>query len=346
MPGMRANHLRSLALVLMLPMLGTSHGRTYLGDYSGHDAADRVVTIRAGEAAVRFVSFGEDVLRVDFLPAAGTRIDSSLAVVADTLNAPAYAVTETDSTLRLSVGTLVVTCSKRPLRFSFEAGGLPILAEPHGGGLSTEGSERAATFSLAPDDHFYGTGERGTSLDKRGQRLTCYNVHEGGYTWPVSTMSVNVPFIASPRGYGLFFDTSFPGQFDLGSTDPARFWYETDGGELSFFVMAGHSIPDLLEVFTRLTGRQPLPPLWAFGYIQSKYGYRDEMEVRDAARLMREKRIPCDAFVLDLYWFRHMGDLTWNTAAWPNPFTLMRDLEADGFKTIAITEPYIVEYSP
>lgn len=334
-----------LFLLLVWPLC-LAHGEAYLGDYSGHVTTGRSVTIHAGDAAVRLVAFRADIVRVDFLPSSATVIEPSLAVIADTLEAPPFSAAETQTHLRFSAGDLAVVCTKRPLRFAFEAGGMTVLEEPPEGGMSAEGVDRAAVFSLSPDVHLYGTGERGTSLDTRGQRLHCYNVHQGGYTGPLAAMGVNVPFIASSGGFGLFFDTTYPGWLDLGSSNPARLAYETDGGELSFFVMAGETIPALVEAFTWLTGRQPLPPLWAFGYIQSKYGYRNEIDLREAARLMRERRIPCDAFVLDLYWFRHMGDLAWDTAAWPNPFTLMRDLEDQGFKTIAITEPYIVEYSP
>ena len=60
---------------------------------------------------------------------------------------------------------------------------------------------------------------------------------------------------------------------------------------------------------------------------------------------MRQKQIPCDAIILDLYWFDYMGDIAWDFVDWPNPFQMMQDFLNDGMKTIVITEPYIVEYS-
>lgn len=336
-----------MLLVVVLPATGTQvNAQAFVGDYSGHTVAGRRVEIHAGEAAVRLVSFRDDIIRVDFLPSAGAAMDSSLAVVADTLNASPFTVIDSDSSLVLTAGDLAVVCAKYPLRLSFEAQGVCLLEEPREGGLCTMGGGRAAIFRMAADEHFYGGGERATALDQRGQVLSFWNQHEGGYTTPPATMGVNVPFIVSPRGWGLFFDTTYRGVIDLGSSDPGRFSFEVEAGELSFHVMSGATIPTLIEAYTWLTGRQPLPPLWAFGFIQSKYGYRNEVEARDMVRIMREKRIPCDAIVLDLYWFRHMGDLAWNSAAWPNPFTMMRDFKDQGIHTIAITEPYIVEHSP
>src|SRR3990172_3822374 len=60
---------------------------------------------------------------------------------------------------------------------------------------------------------------------------------------------------------------------------------------------------------------------------------------------MRQKQIPCDAMVLDLYWFNAMGDISWKPVSWPNPFHMMDSLLAQGIKTIVITEPYIVQHS-
>jgi alpha-glucosidase (family GH31 glycosyl hydrolase) len=60
---------------------------------------------------------------------------------------------------------------------------------------------------------------------------------------------------------------------------------------------------------------------------------------------MRVHGIPCDALVLDLYWFSAMGDISWNTTAFPSPFQMMRDFLAKGIKSIVITEPYITQYS-
>jgi alpha-glucosidase (family GH31 glycosyl hydrolase) len=132
---------------------------------------------------------------------------------------------------------------------------------------------------------------------------------------------------------------------DLGAGDPSSFFYYIEGGELSYFFMAAPDVPAQIERYTWLTGRQPLPPKWALGYLQSKFGYRNRTEAEDMISTMRSKGIPADAIILDLYWFWNMGDLEWNTVAFPDPAGMMGDFLADGFKTIVITEPYFTYYS-
>jgi len=107
-------------------------------------------------------------------------------------------------------------------------------------------------------------------------------------------------------------------------------------------------LKEILSKYTWLTGRQPLPPRWALGYLQSKYGYRDENEARSIVTTMREKGIPCDAIILDLYWYGSanlMGNLIWSYAQWPDPATMINDFKAIGIKTILIEEPYITQQS-
>jgi alpha-glucosidase (family GH31 glycosyl hydrolase) len=291
--------------------------------------------------------YAPQILRVDFLNGQSTTPDSSIVVIRDSTGALNIAVTETDSTVSFTSGLLRVHCTKFPLRIAYydDAKGRLLLSEPASGGLGISPPLLPlATFELQPNDHFYGTGERGIGLDLRGHSFYSYNTATFGYGAPESTMSINVPLLACSGGYALYFENTYQGWYDLGVSNSSQFSYTSEGGQLSYYLLAG-SIPEQLEHYTWLTGRQPLPPRWAFGYIQSKYGYHNETEARAMVDTMRQKQIPCDAIVLDLYWYSQMGDLSWNFSSWPNPQQMMADFLARGIKTIVITEPYITQYS-
>ena len=208
-----------------------------------------------------------------------------------------------------------------------------------------DGEKRVAVFSISPREHFYGTGERGDGLDRRGKKFDCWNTQVGGYVAPPATMNVGVPFIASSAGYGLLFDNTYRGTFDVGATRTAELSYSAAGGEMTYYVIAGGSLRGTVGRYTWLTGSPVLPPRWAFGYIQSKNRYRNEAEARGIVDTMRARGFPCDAIVLDLRWFRSMGDLSWDSTAWPDPGRMMADFRRVGIRTVLITEPYIVEQS-
>ncbi len=338
----------SLLKILLLSHLLTigNFAQTYLGNYTSHLASGNAITISADTSSLRFIFYKPDIVRIDFHPSTSTLIDSSFIVIQDTNEAVSYTLNDFQDRIEISTNALQIICQKYPLRISFKnAGGDLLLSEPATGGIAVNGNERIANFILDNDDHFYGTGERGTELDKRGQSFYSFNTLAGGYSTPIETMNINVPFLASKKGYAIYFDNTYPGFFDLGETNLNQFSYKVFGGELSYYLILAEIIPDQLEKYTWLTGRQPLPPKWALGYIQSKYGYRNESAARSLVQTMREKQIPCDAIILDLYWFEYMGDIAWDFVDWPNPFLMMQDFLNDGMKTIVITEPYLIEYS-
>ena len=330
------------ALLMPAPVWGQTHP----GDVTGYAVRGKTVAVNCDTASVCFTFTAPDILRIDFLPRPASVPESSFVVIRDTGLAVPATVLETDSTLEISTSSMKAVCRKHPLRISYYDGaGQLLLAEPPGGGFSSNQTDRSASFLIGAGDHYYGTGERGTALDRLGQSFSSYNTQSGGYTSPLSTMNINVPFVASTNGYAIYFDNSYPGQFDFGRSVPSLFSYSVSGGELTCYIIAAPTIPAQLERYTWLTGRQPLPPRWALGYIQSKFGYQNQTEAVAMIQTMRRKQIPCDAIVLDLYWYVNMGDLTWNTASWPQPFTMMTDFLSQGMKTIAITEPYIVQPS-
>ncbi len=337
--------IKTLILLLFIGQ-GTFFAQTYLGDYTSYNTAGKKITIFADTSSVQFIFYKPDIVRVDFHPSPSTVIDSSFIVVQDTNQNANYTLNDFTDSLEISTSAITIICKKYPLRFSFEnSSGKILLSEPTSGGISSNGNERTINFNLTNEDHFYGTGERGTDLDKRGQSFYSFNTQIGGYSSPLSTMNINVPFFTDKKGYAIYIDNTYPGWFDFGDSDITKFSYKASGGEMSYYFIAAPTVPDQLEEYTWLTGRQPLPPKWAFGYIQSKYGYRNESAAEAMVDTMRQKQIPCDAIILDLYWYNQMGDVSWDFVNWPSPFQMMSDFLNEGIKTIVITEPYIVQYS-
>jgi len=163
--------MKLLKLLCVVTALGSVltplFSQTYLGNYTGHDVSNHGVTVRSDTTAVRFVFYRDDIARVDFLPGPSTVADSSFAVIRDTTQSVAFTVVDSDSQLSISSVSLQIICRKNPMRISYSDGsGKLLLAEPLSGGLATNGVQRWATFSIRADDHYYGTGERGTAMDK------------------------------------------------------------------------------------------------------------------------------------------------------------------------------------
>lgn len=229
---------------------------------------------------------------------------------------------------------------------------LPPTTEPDPDLPPDRADELAGTgvrFRLAPGERLYGTGARALPLDRRGYRLELYNQAHYGYQNGEKNLNVTLPVVLSSRGYLLLFDHYAAAYLDLGKKRPDVLEYGAQGlNSLSYFVVTGESQAEILDRYTALTGRQPLPPRWALGLIQSRFGYRSQAEMLAVADRMHRADFPLDALVLDLFWFggtTRQGDFQWDAANFPDPAGMMRTLKAQGVNTILISEPYVMRTS-
>ena len=248
------------------------------------------------------------------------------------------------NSLRLSLlsseGDTLFREAALPFRRQAAAPTAATLPEPGGVGVR---------FRLAPGEKLYGTGSRALPLDRRGYRLELYNQAHYASRNGEPNLNIALPTVLSSRGYMLFFDNHAPGYLDLGKTDKNVLEYGGEGlRSLSYFVITGRDQAEILDRYTALTGRQPLPPRWALGLIQSRFGYKSETEMQQVARRMRRENFPLDALVLDLYWFggtKKQGDFAWEPTGFPDPAGMMGRLKQQGVKTILISEPYVMRTS-
>ncbi|MGB8191831.1 MAG: TIM-barrel domain-containing protein [Chitinophagaceae bacterium] len=208
------------------------------------------------------------------------------------------------------------------------------------------------SFRLLPGEKIFGGGERALPLDRRGNRFNLYNNPWYGYEYGADNLNFSVPFFISSKGYGIFFDNPSKGYADIGKTDGNVFEAGFISGELNFYVIPGKNVDEILQRYTKLTGRQPIPPRWVFGNFMSRFGYRSEQEVTDVYTRMQNEGFPMDAIIFDLFWFgdsikETMGNLDWvNKEKWPNPKKMIGDFGKENIKTILITEPFILESTP
>jgi alpha-glucosidase len=113
---------------------------------------------------------------------------------------------------------------------------------------------------------------------------------------------------------------------------------------LSFNLFAGQTPAEVLDAYTALTGRPFLPPFWALGYHQSRYGYLSDREVRQVVRQLRKSHLPSDAIWLDIDYQDENAPFTVNTEAFPDLPAMVGDFQAIGMHTVVITDPHIKSY--
>ena len=201
------------------------------------------------------------------------------------------------------------------------------------------------SLAIGRSGSWYGGGERGHRLNLAGDTLVMYNRQNYGYTGNdsrISQMNITMPVVLSSEGFALVFDDYAAAELIAG--DPVRYISESRL-PITYYYVYGSSHAELTEALTELTGRQPLPPLWALGYITSKYGYRTQAETVGAVDTLKTAGYPLDGIVLDLYWYgkeEDMGRLAWDPVQWPDPAGMLASLADRGVRTVAISQPYVL----
>lgn len=196
-------------------------------------------------------------------------------------------------------------------------------------------------FTLEPDEHLYGFGEKFTQFDKRGQELSSWTVEPMGTE--TEKAYKNVPFHLSTRGYGLLVDTTARVDYDLGATSTASASMEVADDTFSFVFFDGPSFEDIIQTYTEFSGQSTRPPKWSFGVWMSRLGYESRDHLQSVVERLREEEIPCDVIHLDPFWMRefHSCDLEWDTEQFPQPEEMISWLQDRDVHLSLWEHPYV-----
>ncbi|MDE6387767.1 MAG: glycoside hydrolase family 31 protein [Lachnospiraceae bacterium] len=197
--------------------------------------------------------------------------------------------------------------------------------------------------ALDAHDCIYGLGDKTGSLNKRYYEYENWNSdipdpHEDSF----KSLYKSIPFFITLKEkgiYGIFYDNTYKSYFNFGKENDGYYSFGSDNGNLDYYFIGGSSMPDIINGYTYLTGRMPLPQKWTLGYHQSRWGYDSEETFRSIAAKLGECRIPCDAIHFDIDYMDRYKVFTWNTSRFADPKALLSDLKKQGIKAVTIIDP-------
>ena len=255
---------------------------------------------------------------------------------------------ETATTLTLKFNNISAHVDKSTHVISYSVNGKVVAKEQDGLNISDNGV--SLSFTLDENEKLYGGGQRVLGMDRRGHSMPLYNKAHYGYTTSSNQMYFGLSAVMSSKNYSVLFDNTASGELDIGKTNSDELLFKAQGGRASYIMVLGENLKDTVTNTVAVTGKQPLPPRWLLGNFASRFGYKSQNEVMDVIDAFNTQDIPVDAVVLDLYWFGkdikgHMGNLSWDTATFPEPEKMISELRAQDVKTVLITEPFILTTS-
>jgi len=334
-------------LLILLLITSISFAQNANRKYLSHIWKNNTLEIKTNDGVYLIKPYTNKIIETSFVPNGETFNPTSQAVIL-TPQKKGAKFTATKNQLSIKSDAFEVQIQKSPLQISYFSNGKEIISEKLG--YFKKDSTDVVQFNLTSDEVLYGGGARALGMNRRGNRLQLYNRAHYGYETHAELMNFCIPLVLSSKMYAVHFDNAAIGYLDLDSKKDNTLAYETISGRKTYQVIIGDSWTDLIQNYTNLTGKQPLPPRWALGNFSSRFGYHSQEEVEKTIRKFEENEIPVDAIILDLYWFGKgikgtMGNLDWDKDTFPNPDKMISDLNAKGVKTILITEPFILTTS-
>jgi alpha-glucosidase (family GH31 glycosyl hydrolase) len=329
------------------PLPATAGGQ---GNYLSYDLQGNRLRIISDKGLMTMDVF-QSGIRVQMVQDTTAALDTSFAIVDTMLRSLAPVVVNGTFFISFafdSANTILIR--KTPLEVLLVRGTDTLFEEQPGWQMSPCGSTTGISnsFAIQSGETFFGGGSRPQTISLLGKTLTFYNQAQGGFDNTALNLNIGIPFFVSSRGYGILFDNHYPGAADIGQANPSLFTSTFEGGPMRYFLVPGISYPQIMQRYAATTGHHDLPPIWALGYIQSKFGFQTDSEASSVVSLMRQNDFPMDAIVLDLYWYGNaglMGNMTWSNTQFPNPTQMMQRFSDSGVKTILIAEPYITQAS-
>jgi alpha-D-xyloside xylohydrolase len=322
-------------------------------------ALDHAVDLVTDTGRIRLHAISPDIVRVVYTARPAFAEQASLAVLPHS-SVPISAVEHADH-FTFGTGALTLTVDRACGAFTWHsAAGDLLFCEPHDGrdtkildeidvvvtefdqmtrrvrtqgadGIRTvtdQGRQRvdrsayATTLRLQFTDGeaIYGLGQHEEGIfDYRGHTQDLYQ----------QNLKVAVPVIVSTRGYGIVWDSYSVANFADGPSG-AQFCTDVDD-ELDFYVVFGPDFDRIVAGIRTLTGRVPMLPRWALGYIQSKERYHDEQELTEVVREHRRRHIPLDCIVQDWQSWPDdkWGQKSFDPQRYPSPGRLCAELHAE-----------------
>ncbi|MBX9257034.1 DUF4968 domain-containing protein [Desmonostoc muscorum CCALA 125] len=343
-----------------------------IGDIVTYSQNSNTFALKTATRPGPVISFlSKTAFRVRFSPDPGFDYsqDKSYAVVTQDLRSKeeqdanqqlSLAVQDTDEALIIKTEVLTVKIKKKPYAILVYRGTQLIHQDqPDYNLVYLDGQKVIANFKVYPSTAKYcGLGEKaGINLLKNEFTLTYFNydnfkygggANNPGPLNPSVPLYASIPFLiennlnpegdyaGSPYSYGIFFDNPSQAFINIGTNDYSdmrgKYYFGALYGEMNYYFMAGDHSGEVLQQYTTLTGRSPMPPKYVFGFHQGGYGYYSRYLLSIVANSYRAARIPIDGLHIDVDFQDNYRTFTHSELKFPNAREMFDSLHSMGFK--------------
>jgi alpha-glucosidase len=304
------------------------------------------IEIRSGSAVMQIIALRDDIVRLRVGPAGQLPEDASWAVLPSSRTSTLNVTPEsTSGAVGFKTAKLHVAVRKDPFGLSVtDLAGHVILEDLPARPIEYHGASFRMYLKSPADEHYFGLGDKPGPLDRRNEAFTDWNTDAFGWQESTDPIYKSIPyFITFRKGVaaGVFLDNTWRASFDFNKEYRDGYSFGSEGGPLDLYILYGPEPKTVVQSWAWLTGTTPMPPLWSFGYQQSRYSYYPEAEVRRIADRLRSERIPADVIWLDIDFQLKNRPFTVDPDRFPHFDQMIKDLRAQHIRTVVITDLHV-----
>ena len=176
------------------------------------------------------------------------------------------------------------------------------------------------SFAMTKNAPVYGLGEQVRGINKRGWIYISNCTDDPNHREDTRSLYAAHNFLvfAEEEPFGIFLDNPGKVTFDIGYSQQDTAVITAESWDMDVYFVGGEDLKDIVRQFRHMIGRSYIPPKWAFGFGQSRWGYKSEDDVREVERRYRELGIPLDSIYLDIDYMERFKDFTLNNETFPN----------------------------
>ncbi len=209
--------------------------------------------------------------------------------------------------------------------------------------------KKTISIKLDPDDLIYGLGESVHGMNKRGFVYISNNTDDMHHDEDKYSLYGSHTFVLIDRvnkgKLGIFVDYPASITWDIGFTDKDLMTISLVDADYNLYTIEGADDLSIIKEFRELIGESYMAPKWAFGYVQSRWGYNCEDDFRTIIAEHKKHNLPLDSICMDIDYMDDYRVFTLNKKNFPDLKALMDEMKAEGIHILPNVDPG-VKYDP
>ncbi|MSS64837.1 glycoside hydrolase family 31 protein [Velocimicrobium porci] len=207
--------------------------------------------------------------------------------------------------------------------------------------LDVQKTDETLTFCyhLERKDRIYGLGEQVRGINKRGWLYESYCKDDPNHTEDKHGLygAHNFFIIKGKEIFGCFIDCGGKVTFDFGYSESDRAIIRTKN-PCEWYIITGESVLDIVSQFRLAIGKSYVPPKWAFGYQQSRWGYKTKQDIQNVIKEYRKRGIPIDSVYLDIDYMEGYKDFTVHKERFADFEKFVKDAKKEHVRLVPIID--------